>query len=78
MSVWQSIETAPQNDERILVIGGTWVKGDGRAIIQTLPSLVVWDGDGWLVCDNDGPRSIIRNPKLWAPLPVVSEPSPWG
>ncbi|ACL58997.1 hypothetical protein [Methylobacterium nodulans] len=66
---WRDIATAPQDPtRRILVRGGRWERGNQEVIPQAFPSLVTWDGE-WVVCDNLGPRSTIRDPVEWAPLP---------
>jgi hypothetical protein len=68
MSEWQPIETAPKNDERILVDGGTWIRGNRDKLPQPFPCLVIWDENDWLICDNEGPRASIRDPKVWMPV----------
>jgi hypothetical protein len=40
---WQPIVTAPKNDERILVSGGTWIRGNKQQLAQSFPCLVIWD-----------------------------------
>jgi hypothetical protein len=40
---WQPISTAPKNDERIIVAGGTWIRGNKENLPQEFPCLVVWD-----------------------------------
>ena len=59
-SGWQPIATAPKNDERILVSGGTWIRGNKQTLPQSFPCLVMWDETEWLICDNEGPRALIR------------------
>jgi hypothetical protein len=71
MSAWQPIETAPRNDDRVLVLGGTWIRGNKQRIPQTYPCLVVWDETEWLICDNEGPRSVVHGPKLWMAIPAA-------
>jgi hypothetical protein len=69
MTAWQPIETAPKNDDRVLVFGGTWIRGNKQRIPQAFPCLVVWDETEWLICDNEGPRSVVHGPKLWMEIP---------
>jgi hypothetical protein len=66
---WQPIATAPKNDERILVSGGTWIRGNKQTLPQSFPCLVMWDETEWLICDNEGPRALIRGPKFWMAIP---------
>jgi hypothetical protein len=68
-SGWQPIVTAPKNDERILVSGGTWIRGNKQTLPQSFPCLVIWDEAEWLICDNEGPRALIRGPKFWMAIP---------
>ena len=68
-SGWQPIVTAPKNDERILVSGGTWIRGNKQTLPQSFPCLVIWDETDWLICDNEGPRALIRGPKFWMAIP---------
>ena len=68
-SGWQPIATAPKNDERILVSGGTWIRGNKQTLPQSFPCLVMWDETEWLICDNEGPRALIRGPKFWMAIP---------
>src|ERR1700692_1624647 len=68
-SGWQPIVTAPKNDERILVSGGTWIRGNKQTLPQSFPCLVIWDETEWLICDNEGPRALIRGPKFWMAIP---------
>jgi hypothetical protein len=69
MNGGQPIETAPKNDDCILVTGGTWIRGNRHRIPQAYPCLVVWDETEWLIWDNEGPRSVIHGPKFWSPMP---------
>jgi hypothetical protein len=71
---WQPISTAPKNDERIIVAGGTWIRGNRQQIPQAFPCLVVWDETEWLICDNEGPRALIRGPKVWMAIPPLQMP----
>jgi hypothetical protein len=50
-------------------MGGTWIRGNKQRIPQAFPCLVVWDETEWLICDNEGPRSVIQGPKYWSPMP---------
>jgi hypothetical protein len=63
-SAWQPIATAPKNDERILVIEGTWIRGNRQTLPQSFPCLVIWDETEWLICDNEGPRGLIRGREI--------------
>jgi hypothetical protein len=71
---WQPISTAPKNDERIIVAGGTWIRGNKQQLPQEFPSLVMWDETEWLICDNEGPRALIRGPKVWMAIPPLQMP----
>jgi hypothetical protein len=71
---WQPIGTAPKNDERIIVAGGTWIRGNKQQLPQACPCLVVWDETEWLICDNEGPRALIRGPKVWMAIPPLQMP----
>jgi hypothetical protein len=51
---WQPIGTAPKNDERIIVAGGTWIRGNKEKLPQEFPFLVIWDETKWLICDDEG------------------------
>lgn len=73
MLVWQPIETAPRDDDRILVVGGTWIRGNQHRIHQSFPCLVIWDEGEWLICDNEGPKSVVHDPKLWMAIPPVDQ-----
>lgn len=72
---WQPISTAPKDDERIIVAGGTWIRGNKDKLSQTFPYLVIWDETEWLICDNEGPRALIRGPKIWMAIPPADLPS---
>jgi hypothetical protein len=48
------IGTAPKNDERIIVAGGTWIRGNKEKLPQEFPFLVIWDETEWLICDDEG------------------------
>src|SRR3569623_1651110 len=69
MSSWQPITTVPKNDDRVLVAGGNWIRGNRQRLPQTFPCLVIWDETECLICDNEGPRSVIHGPKYWMPIP---------
>jgi hypothetical protein len=56
--------TARKNDERILVSGGTWIRGNKQTLPQSFPCLVIWDETEWLICDNEGLRALIGGPKF--------------
>jgi hypothetical protein len=60
-----------ENDERIIVAGGTWIRGNKQQLPQAYPCLVVWDETESLICDNEGPRALIRGPKIWMAIPPV-------
>jgi hypothetical protein len=68
---WEPISTAPKNDDRVLVAGGTWIRGNRQRIPQSFPCLVVWDETEWLICDNEGIRSVIHGPKYWMAIPAL-------
>lgn len=73
---WQPISTAPKNDDRIIVAGGTWIRGNKQQLPQAFPCLVVWDETEWLICDNEGARALIRGPKVWMAVPSSPLPDP--
>lgn len=73
---WQPISTAPKNDERIIVAGGTWIRGNKQQLRQAFPCLVVWDETEWLICDNEGPRALICSPQVWTAIPPLETPEP--
>lgn len=71
---WKPIATANRDGRRILVAGGTYVAGNAEVCRQVFPSLVMWDGREWVVCDNHGERAIVRDPRWWMdvlPAPVT-------
>ena len=71
---WQPISTVPKDDDRVLVAGGTWIRGNKQRIPQAFPCLVIWDETEWLICDNEGPRSVVHGPKVWMAVPPVELP----
>lgn len=66
---WLSISPSAQTGERILVTGGTLIRGNEGSWPQAFPSLVMWDGIAWVICDNAGPRSVIERPTHWCAVP---------
>ena len=69
MSAWQPIETAPRNDDRVLVLGGTWIRGNKQRIC-TKPfrawlfgtrlngsSVTMKDQDPWFTDQSSGWKS---------------------
>jgi hypothetical protein len=67
---WQPIATAPKNDERILVSGGTWIRGNKQQLAQSFPCLVIWDETERLICDKrDRGRLLEVRDCGWQSLP---------
>lgn len=66
---WFPIQGADYDGRRIIVAGGTYVRGGVEVCPQYLPALVTWDGREWVICDNTGERACILNPRWFRPLP---------
>ena len=68
---WQPISIAPKNDERIIVAGATWIRGNKQ---QLPPGISLPGGlgrDRVADRDNEGPRALIRGPKFWMAIPPL-------
>ncbi|TDR90332.1 hypothetical protein [Enterovirga rhinocerotis] len=66
---WRAITEDDKDGRRLVVAGGTYVRGNRLILPQLFPSMVAWDGQDWLICDNEGEKAVIRNPKRALDLP---------
>lgn len=60
---WRLITEDDKDGRRIVVAGGTYVRGNVLTCPQQFPSMVTWDGNDWVICDNEGDRAVIRQPR---------------
>ena len=76
---WQPIATAPKDNTRILVCGGTFSTGDHEAMESTGVGIARWrNGCGWLDDSEYDGNEIWREPTLWMPLPAKPDSSSKG
>lgn len=66
---WLPMGDEAKSGDRVLVKGGTWIRGNVDRQPLRFPALVMWDGDEFAVCDNEGPRSTVLSPTHWCPMP---------
>ena len=66
---WLPMSDEAKSGYRVLLKGGTWVRGNAPRIPVQFPTLCSWDGHEFVVVDNYGPRATVLTPTHWCPVP---------
>jgi hypothetical protein len=75
---WRTMESAPKDGTRILVVGGEWNGDVSTSCSNHMAVMVEWLGLQWSVCDTDYYSAWITNPTHWQPSPLPPPPETMG